>query len=196
MKNSSKFPLRAPAAFVAALIAGIAGCRSGDVRSSGDFTVSSADVADGKRMSSDQEFDGMDGRGKNIFPELSWENAPAGTRSFALTVYDPDAPTGSGWWHYVLVNIPAGTNELARGAGNDAARLPAGAQQVRNDYGFFTFGGACPPKGDKPHRYIFTIHALKVAHLDIPKDATAALAGFMIHANEIAATRIVPLYAR
>jgi len=99
-------------------------------------------------------------------------------------VYDPDAPTGSGWWHWIVFDLPAEVSALPRGIGR-VAKLPAGARQGRNDFGTGEFGGACPPAGDKPHRYIFTIYALKVDHLELPPDASAALIGFKINANQI-----------
>ena len=160
------------------------------------FVLTGPDLADGRHLTKDHEFNGFDGDGKNVFPELNWTGAPEGTKSFALTVYDPDAPSGSGWWHYLLLNIPASVSSLQRGAGTDAALRPAGTMQVRNDYGIRDFGGPCPPKGDKPHRYIFTVHALKVEKLDLPEDVTAACAGFMINANCLAKASVTPVYGR
>ena len=114
-----------------------------------------------------------------------------------LTVYDPDAPTGSGWWHWVVYNIPATTTELPEGAGAaDGKALPAGAMQGRTDFGTPGFGGACPPKGDRPHRYIFTVYALKTDKLDVPPDATAALVGFMINANLLGKASFTAKYGR
>ena len=110
---------------------------------------------------------------------------------------DPDAPTGSGWWHWSVINIPANVNELATNAGAaGGANLPAGASNVRVDFGVAAWGGVCPPQGDKPHRYIFTVYALKTDKLDIPADATAALAGFMIHANAIGKASFTAKYGR
>jgi Raf kinase inhibitor-like YbhB/YbcL family protein len=148
-------------------------------------------------MPKEQEFDdrsfGVDGA--NLSPALQWEDPPAETQSFALTVYDPDAPTGSGFWHWVVVNIPADVRALADGAGKaDGSLLPAGALQVRNDYGRVGFGGAAPPRGDKPHRYIFRIHALKVDKLPLTEDTTNAVARFMIHLNEIDSATYTGLY--
>ncbi|MDE2344248.1 MAG: YbhB/YbcL family Raf kinase inhibitor-like protein [Betaproteobacteria bacterium] len=163
----------------------------------GDFTLSSPDIKAGGHLTSAQVFDGFGCTGKNISPALKWQGAPAGTRSYALTVYDPDAPTGSGWWHWVALNIPASVQGLAEGAGTaSGAGLPEGVVQVRTDFGQPGFGGACPPVGDKPHRYIFTIHALKVPKLDLPPNATAALAGYMIHANELGQAGFTAYYGR
>ncbi len=172
------------------------GCEQTSPEPKSAFRLTSPDIAEGRPMTKAQEFNGFDADGQNISPELRWTGAPAGTKSFAITVYDPDAPTGSGWWHYVLVNLPASTDSLARSAGTDAKLRPAGTRQVRNDYGLLDFGGACPPKGDKPHRYIFTVHALKVDKLDLPADATAALAGFMINANSLGKATLTATYAR
>jgi hypothetical protein len=135
--------------------------------------------------------------GENRSPALKWSAGPKDTKSYAVTMYDPDAPTGSGFWHWSVINIPANVTELKPDAGNASnANLPPGARQVRIDYGVAAFGGTCPPPGDKPHRYIFTVYALKTDKLDIPADATAALAGFMIHANTIASGTFTAKYGR
>jgi Raf kinase inhibitor-like YbhB/YbcL family protein len=148
-------------------------------------------------MPKQQEYDdrsfGVDGG--NVSPALQWADPPADTKSFALTVYDPDAPTGSGFWHWVLVNIPAHVRSLPDDAGKaDGSLLPAGALQLRNDYGTVGFGGAAPPRGDKPHRYVFRVHALKVDALPLGTDATNAVARFMIHLNEIDSATYTGLY--
>jgi Raf kinase inhibitor-like YbhB/YbcL family protein len=136
-------------------------------------------------------------KGKNISPAMTWSGAPAGTRSFAVTVYDPDAPTGSGWWHWVLYNIPATTSSLPEHAGDaDGKQLPPGAVQGRTDFGTPGFGGACPPAGDKPHRYIFTVFALKSAKIDVPSGSTAAMVGFMLNANQLAKSSVTAMYGR
>jgi hypothetical protein len=155
----------------------------------------SPDVAEGSTLSAAQVFSGFGCSGQNLSPALTWSGAPAGTQSFALTVYDPDAPTGSGWWHWLVIDIPATAKGLEKGIGKGAA-LPAGARQGRNDFGTGDFGGACPPAGDKPHRYYFTLYALKVPKLDVPADATAAYIGFMIHANKLDSATIRAHYGR
>lgn len=161
------------------------------------FKLSSPELKAGAMMPQRFEFNGFGCAGENKSPALQWSGAPKGTRSFAVTVYDPDAPTGSGWWHWSVINIPADVSELKSDAGNaSGANLPAGARQVRIDYGVAAWGGTCPPQGDKPHRYIFTVHALKVDKLDIPADATAALAGFMINGNSLGKASFTARYGR
>lgn len=162
-----------------------------------DFTLSSPQIKPGATLTDAQVFNGFGCSGGNVSPALAWRNAPEGTKSFALTVYDPDAPTGSGWWHWVVYNIPANVNSLPEGAGSgDFAALPAGASQGRTDFGSTGFGGACPPVGDKPHRYIFTVHALKAERLEIPEGATAALIGYMINANKLGSAGFTAYYGR
>ena len=167
------------------------------VAQAADFKLSSPTVKPGSTLSQDQVFNGFGCSGKNISPALSWSGAPKQTKSFAVTVYDPDAPTGSGWWHWVAFNIPANVNELAQGVGtSDGKAMPAGSMQGRTDFGLPGFGGACPPTGDKPHRYIFTVYALKTEKIDVPPDATAALVGYMIHANKLGAASFTAKYGR
>jgi Raf kinase inhibitor-like YbhB/YbcL family protein len=163
----------------------------------GSFTLSSAEIKPGATIAEAQVFKGFGCEGGNVSPSLAWSNAPAGTKSFALTVYDPDAPTGSGWWHWVMFNIPADVNALPAGAGDSAGgKAPRGAVQSRTDFGKPGYGGPCPPKGDRPHRYIFTIHALKVDHIDADQDASGALAGFMVNANQIGKATFTGKYGR
>ncbi|HEY0707741.1 MAG TPA: YbhB/YbcL family Raf kinase inhibitor-like protein, partial [Polyangia bacterium] len=133
---------------------------------------------------------------ENISPHVAWSAPPEGTKSFVLTVYDPDAPTGSGWWHWVVYDIPADVTELPAGAGSGKVDLPKGASQGRTDFGSKGFGGACPPPGDKPHRYIFTVHALKVEKLEVPPDASAAMIGFMTNANSLGKASFTAKYSR
>lgn len=161
------------------------------------FSLSSKDIQHDKMMGKTQEFNGFGCTGKDVSPHLKWENAPEGTKSFAITAYDPDAPTGSGWWHWQVVNIPASVTELAANDGSTKENLlPAGSQHIANDYGSKGFGGACPPVGHGVHHYHFKVHALKVAQLDLPENASGALAGYMINANTIESAAIVSLYQR
>lgn len=161
------------------------------------FELHSPEIRPGALMDKRFEFKGFGCEGENQSPALVWRGAPAGTRSYAVTVYDPDAPTGSGWWHWMVVNIPAEVSALPADAGAvGGVKLPPGASQLRIDYGVAGWGGACPPQGDKPHRYIFTVHALKVPQLDLPSDATAALAGYMITANTLGKASFTARYGR
>ncbi|HQR04445.1 MAG: YbhB/YbcL family Raf kinase inhibitor-like protein [Proteobacteria bacterium] len=161
------------------------------------FTLESPDVGPGAPIANTFVFRGFGCEGDNLSPALAWQNAPAGTRSFALTVYDPDAPTGSGFWHWVVTNLPATTTSLPRGAGSaDGSRLPQGTVQFRTDFGTPGYGGPCPPVGHGDHRYIFTIHALKVDRLDVPADATAAMVGFNLHFNTLAKASFTARYGR
>lgn len=160
------------------------------------FELSSDTVRNGGKLGNAQVYKGFGCEGDNQSPALLWKHAPANTKSFAVTVYDPDAPTGSGWWHWVAYNLPAGTTQLPAGAGTaDGAGLPQGTVQGRNDFGAKGFGGACPPKGSQPHRYVFTVHALKVDKLDLPADASSALIGFMIGANRIGQASLTARYS-
>ncbi len=161
-----------------------------------DFKLASSDIAN-QTISNKQVFKGFGCSGDNISPVLTWSGVPASTQSFALTMYDPDAPTGSGWWHWVVINIPGTAKGLSAGAGSaDGKLLPAGSQQIHTDFGVAGYGGPCPPVGDKPHRYIFTLYALKVPKLDVSADATAALAGFYINANKLGSATFTAYYGR
>jgi Raf kinase inhibitor-like YbhB/YbcL family protein len=161
------------------------------------FTLTSSNLVAAKPMPSAQVFNGMGCTGANQSPALAWKNAPATTRSYAITAYDPDAPTGSGWWHWVVFNIPANTQALAAGAGKiDSKALPAGAVQSRTDFGTPGYGGACPPPGSKPHRYQFTVFALDVDTLPLPPDSSAAMVGFNLNAHKVASAQIEVTYAR
>ncbi|MDA7087575.1 YbhB/YbcL family Raf kinase inhibitor-like protein [Pseudomonas sp. SA3-5] len=161
------------------------------------FELSSPDIHDGQPLSSVEEYSGFGCQGQNRAPALSWKDAPAGTQSFAITVYDPDAPTGSGWWHWLLFNLPASSTALPAAAGQPGGpSLPAGSVQSVTDYGVPGFGGACPPAGDPPHHYIFTVHALKVAKLDLDASAMPALVGYMLNANSLGKASLTATYAR
>jgi Raf kinase inhibitor-like YbhB/YbcL family protein len=168
----------------------------GAVAADGSFKLQSPVVAPNSTLSNDQVFNGFGCSGKNISPPLKWSGAPSATKSFALTVYDPDAPTGSGWWHWVVFDIPASVTELAQGAGNAGGKLPADAVQSRTDFGSSGYGGPCPPKGNKPHRYIFTVYALKTDKLNVPADASAAMVGFAIGANKLTSASLTAFYGR
>lgn len=160
------------------------------------FTLTSQNIAHGQTLHSEQVFDGFGCSGGNRSPQLSWFNAPENTKAFAVFAYDPDAPTGSGWWHWQLVNIPVTVTSLTAGIGAAGNNLiPQGSQQTRNDYGVPGFGGACPPAGNGPHRYQFTVYALSEI-LDLPQNASAALTGFMVKAHALDSASIEALYQR
>ncbi|MEZ3497951.1 kinase inhibitor [Pantoea sp. KPR_PJ] len=156
--------------------------------------VYSNDFKDGDKMPQRQVFNGMGYQGDNISPHLAWDDAPQGTKSFVVTCFDPDAPTGSGWWHWVVVNIPASTQLLEQGAGSGLAMLPQGALQTRTDFGKAGYGGAAPPQGES-HRYIFTVHALDVEALEVDADASGAMVGFNVHFHALASASITVTYS-
>jgi Raf kinase inhibitor-like YbhB/YbcL family protein len=177
----------------------LAGAQAGMVPASqaAGFTLSSPDIQADALMPQSFEFNGFGCSGENKSPALQWRGAPSDTKSFAVTVFDPDAPTGSGFWHWMVVNIPGSATGLPSDAGAvGGAKLPKGAKHVRIDYGIAGWGGPCPPPGDAPHRYVFTVHALKADRLDVPGDATAAVGGFMINANTIAKASFTARYGR
>ncbi|KZL15609.1 YbhB/YbcL family Raf kinase inhibitor-like protein [Pseudovibrio sp. Ad26] len=158
-----------------------------------DFKLTSTSIAEGAQLTNEFVYNGFGCTGGNLSPQLSWSNAPESTKSFALTAYDPDAPTGSGWWHWNVVNIPASANSLEEGASNDKT-LPSGSMEITNDYGSKGFGGACPPQGEV-HRYIFTIHALGVPTLDLPENPSNALVGYMIGVNTLQSAKITAVFS-
>ncbi|MGW6196547.1 YbhB/YbcL family Raf kinase inhibitor-like protein [Kribbella sp. NPDC055110] len=154
----------------------------------GSFTVTSTDVADGKPLPDDHAF-----AGGNTSPQLSWSGFPAETKAFVVTCFDPDAPIVSGFWHWVLVNLPATVTELPTGAGA-GERLDNGAFHVRNDFGTKSFGGAAPPAGDQIHRYYFVVHAIDVEALDVDAEATPAVVGFNLAFHTLARAILTPTY--
>jgi Raf kinase inhibitor-like YbhB/YbcL family protein len=159
----------------------------------GMMTLSSNDVTDGGTLDMAQVYNGCGGG--NVSPHLTWSGAPEGTKSFAVTVYDPDAPTGSGWWHWQAFNISPDVSELSTGASMTDA-MPAGAVENTNDYDEQGFGGACPPEGDPPHRYIFTVFALDVEALPLTEKDSAAKVGFHLNAHKLDSASITATYGR
>jgi Raf kinase inhibitor-like YbhB/YbcL family protein len=160
------------------------------------FTLTSTDFTEGDTLANTQVFNEFGCKGGNVSPALAWSGAPAGTQSFALLMHDPDAPTGSGWWHWVVYNIPAATGSLPAGAG-DAKKglMPKGAVQGRTDYGSVGYGGPCPPPG-KPHHYNFRLYALKVPKLEVPEGASAALIAFTVRAQALGEAQLTGMYGR
>ena len=161
------------------------------------FELKSADIAPDGVIAETFAFKGFGCAGGNLSPALSWSGAPEGTKSYALLLHDPDAPTGgAGFWHWIVTNIPASANGLPQGVGVDGKGLPEGAAQGVTDFGAPGYGGPCPPKGDKPHHYNFTIYALKVEKLNLPPNATASLTGFLVNANALAKATLTGTYGR
>lgn len=159
-----------------------------------EMTLTSPDFADGGTLPEAQVLDGFGCSGPNTSPALEWSGAPEGTKSFILTAYDPDAPTGSGWWHWTVANIPADVTSLAAGA--SPAALPEGAVEGRTDFGVPGYGGACPPEGAAPHRYVFTIYAMPEASLPLDANASGAMVGFHAHGMALAQAELIATYGR
>ena len=159
------------------------------------FTLTSKDISG--QLSETQVFSGMGCTGLNQSPQLRWEGVPKNTNSFAITVYDPDAPTGSGWWHWIIFNIPAKVRHLDVDAGNIEKNIaPKDSVQSVTDFGQPGFGGACPPPGDKPHRYVFTVYALKVEKLELGPNTPPAMVGFYLNKNAIGKASLIAYYSR
>jgi len=148
------------------------------------FTLTSTDITDGGILPDGQ----VQAKG-NTSPHLKWSGAPEGTKSYAITCYDPDAPTGSGFWHWTVANIPADVNEIAAGG-----PLPSGAVEGRTDFGEPGFGGAAPPPGHGPHRYIFTVFAVDTDKLDVTPEDSGAKYGFNLHFHTLARASITAVY--
>ena len=163
--------------------------------SQGSFTLESTSL--GGNATSVEEFNGFGCTGENTSPQLSWSNAPEGTKSFAITMYDPDAPTGSGWWHWVVFDLPSDVNSLVTGAGDVTKGLmPKGAIQSMTNYGAPGYGGPCPPEGHGIHQYVITVHALKVDKLGLEQGTNPAIVGYYLWNNTIAKASIVTYYER
>ncbi|ANS88028.1 YbhB/YbcL family Raf kinase inhibitor-like protein [Vibrio scophthalmi] len=154
------------------------------------MTLTSQDIQEGSRIADTFAFNSFGCSGDNLSPQLSWDDVPAGTKSFAITAYDPDAPTGSGWWHWVAVDIPANVTTLERGVSGKSIK----ANEMKNDYGLKGFGGVCPPKGAGMHRYEFTVFALPTEKLELPQGASNALIGFMLNSSALDKAKITATY--
>jgi Raf kinase inhibitor-like YbhB/YbcL family protein len=160
------------------------------------FDLKSPDIVEGQTINKEQVANVFGCKGGNISPALNWSGAPEGTKSFVVTLYDPDAPTGSGWWHWTVFDIPASTTEIPAGAGNAAGKgLPKGAVQGHTDFGSAGFGGPCPPQGST-HRYALTVTAVKIDSLGLDSGASGALVGYMTKANTLASATITGTYGR
>lgn len=160
-----------------------------------EFTLTSTDLQG--QLTNTQVFAGFGCSGDNISPQLAWTNSPDSTKSFAITVYDPDAPTGSGWWHWVIFNMPATTNVLEANAGYiENGLAPEGSVQSITSFGKAGFGGACPPEGDKAHAYIFTVYALSIEKIELESNAPPAMVGYYLNANAIEKASLISYYGR
>jgi hypothetical protein len=161
------------------------------------MTVTSPDLKEGGNITNEQVFKGFGCNGGNVSPELNWSGAPAGTKSFAVSMFDPDAPTGSGWWHWLVFDIPSETTSLPKHAGNVKKNLmPKSAIQARTDFGTAGYGGPCPPAGDKPHHYQITVFAVDVAKLPATKNQTASAASVGLRSHTLAKATLTGLYGR
>jgi len=165
--------------------------------SAGGLSLASPDLKPGGRMPEEQVFSGFGCTGGNRSPALSWDGVPKGSKSLAVTLYDPDAPTGSGWWHWLIFNIDPKIKGLQKGAGDPKQQsAPKGSIQSRTDFGQAGYGGACPPTGDKPHRYHFTLWALKTERIPLDKEASGAMLGFYLNQNVIEKETLTVFYSR
>ena len=180
---------------IAVLVLSLLGAGAADAQG---MSLTSADLKEGATISNEQVLKGFGCNGGNLSPELGWSGAPPGTRSFAVSIFDPDAPTGSGWWHWMVFNIPPGTTSLPKGAGDVKKKLlPKGAIQGRNDFGTDGYGGPCPPAGDKPHHYQITVFAVDVDKLPDAKDnAASALVSSALRSHSLAKATLTGLYGR
>ena len=162
------------------------------------LSLSSSTMTNGRSMQMNQVYNNFGCTGRNLSPQLAWSGIPAGTRSLAITMYDPDAPTGSGWWHWLAFNIPTQTMTLQEGASGSIGpqNMPQGTIEARNDYGESRYGGACPPQGNRPHRYILTLWALNVDSLPLTSDASGAMVGFYLNQHRIATATITTTFGR
>jgi Raf kinase inhibitor-like YbhB/YbcL family protein len=187
MKTSTKI---GTGLLFAAIGAGVALTHAPAVEAA-SFTLTSTAFKNNGAIAPKYSFNQMGCTGENVSPPLEWKNPPAGTKSFALMVHDPDAPTGSGWWHWVVYNIPAETTSLPEGAGAaDGHALPKGAVQGNTDFGKPGWGGPCPPPGSAKHHYNFTLYALKVDKIDVPPGASPAMVGFNLNANKLGQAKL------
>ncbi len=156
------------------------------------FELKSNDLKPNGKIADDFVYKGMDCTGKNLSPELHWSDAPKGTKGFAVTLYDPDAPTGSGFWHWVVVGLPASVTSMKKGWKSAEAGV---GTEIVSDFGSADYGGPCPPAG-KPHHYVFTVHALKTEKLDIPPGATNAFVRYIINGATLKKASFTAMYGR
>ncbi len=181
-------------AVVIAIFVGVAACLQAYAS---NFTLASPDITAGQWIAKRYVYNGLGCTGQNVSPILHWSDAPKGTKSFVVTIYDPDAPTGAGWWHWIVVNIPASIQNLPRGAGDPGGKgIPKGAIQLRNDYGGYGYGGPCPPKSATPHHYEFKVFAMDVSRLPVTAKTTPKELGHLIHRHELGVAELIARYGR
>ena len=162
-----------------------------------ELSLKSAEISDGTGASSTMEYNAGACHGENRSPELSWSGEPDTTQSFVVSMFDPDAPYPGGWLHWMVLNIPADTHVLRSGAGGDnAASLPEGVVQLKNSYGTQGYGGPCPPRGDKPHRYEITLYAMPQGSTNVPVGQTAQDTVAWLKSNALASSQITLTYQR
>jgi len=161
---------------------------------SGDSFSLVSDTLKGQ-MGKKEEYNGLGCNGENRSPELHWSGAPKGTRSFALTLFDPDAPTGSGWWHWIIVNIPPNVTEIPEDA-SGKHQLPKGAIETITNFGKSGFGGPCPPRGDMAHSYVFTLYALDTDKLDVNEKTDSSSVKFLIGQHVLDKSILISHYKR
>jgi len=181
------------AASLASLLGVTSAAAQTDAQPGESFTLESTTFGSNTTLALTQVYNQDDCHGGNLSPELHWKGAPAGTRSFAVTMFDPDAGGGAGWWHWLLFDIDANTKSLAVGAG-DPLKSPAGSASGKNSFGETGYSGPCPPRGDNAHRYVFTIYALKVEHLGVPDGAKPAAVKAALEANTLLSTTLQAQY--
>jgi Raf kinase inhibitor-like YbhB/YbcL family protein len=160
------------------------------------FTLTSTDITDGQPQDEKHAYVGATDNAGNESPQLTWNVYPDGTKSFVVTCFDPDAPTPSGFWHWVLVDVPVGTTSLDTNAGANGAALPGNAFHVRNDWGSKDYGGAYPPDGDRPHRYYYVVHAVDTETLGVDDEASAAVVSFNLAFHTLARAQLVATFQR
>jgi Raf kinase inhibitor-like YbhB/YbcL family protein len=177
-----------------AYVTGLIVCGLSAAGAANALTLTSTDIKPGGKIADEQAANLFGCTSPNVSPALAWSGAPKATKSFAISMYDPDAPTGSGFWHWWVVNIPADVTSLPKGAGGGTG-LPAGAMQGRNDYSTTSYGGPCPPPG-KPHHYVITVYALDADKLDVDQNASPAVIGFNAHAHTLAKATLTGLYGK
>lgn len=169
--------------------------RNSDKLNNKTFSLYSPDIYKDQQIREEQVFNGFDCNGQNISPKLIWQNAPSNTKSFAITMFDKDAKTGSGWWHWIVYDIPENLNKINEGVSGNKKLLPKGIKEGINDYGMYQYGGVCPPKGEK-HSYVITIYALNVEKLDLLKNSTPAMVNLYLNKYKIKTATINAFYNR